>query len=150
MVYARNFLVTCAVSFLFVAAPGSGYGQRPVGNLKVVISGLRTDDGLVNVGLYDTKESYLSRGTIEPFRKAKVAVKDRQAQHTFEGVPFGEYTIKFFHDENGNGKIDFSFLRIPAEPYGFSRNARGILGLPRYDRAKFTIDTADMTMRLKI
>ena len=141
------FLVSICV-FGLPLLPRSALGLQTTADLTVVISKLRTNAGLVNVGLYNTKEGYLSRGTIDPFRKAKIAVDDYTAEYTFKQIPFGEYTIKYFHDENENGKIDFNFLRLPVEPYGFSNNAHGALGLPQYNRAKFIIESGQNTMQL--
>src|SRR5262245_49789263 len=39
-------------------------------------------------------------------------------------VPYGDYGVAVFHDENSNGKMDKYVLGIPLEPYGFSNNVR--------------------------
>lgn len=57
----------------------------------------------------------------------------------FSGVAPGTYAVMVFHDENGNGKLDQAANGIPLEGYGFSRNARGHWGPPRFDDARFDI-----------
>lgn len=106
------------------------------GVLTVVVEGCKTDEGTVEIALVDSEESY--RGArARATRSATVGVSKGRAEWRFEGLPFGEYAIQVFHDENGNGRLDSNFLGIPKEPYGFSNNARGRLGPPRYDRIKF-------------
>lgn len=145
----QSLLILTVVLLVSTLAPNQVYSKTPTGKLKVIVSKLRTNTGLVNIGLYNTKESYLSRGTIDPFKTIKVRAKNNKAKYTFKRLPFGEYTIKVYHDENGNGKIDLNKLKIPVEPYGFSNNARGI-SLPKYSQAKFNIDSKKITMELNL
>ena len=51
----------------------------------------------------------------------------------------GEYTIKIYHDENGNGIHDKNILGIPKEDYAFSNNAVASIGPPDYEKAKFEL-----------
>ena len=39
------------------------------------------------------------------------------------------------HDENSNSKMDFNFLGMPLEGYGFSRDAPVTFGPPSFDDA---------------
>lgn len=52
----------------------------------------------------------------------------------------GEYGIRMFHDENGNGEMDANMVGIPKEPYGFSNSAKGSFGPPKWEAVKFTIN----------
>ena len=102
--------------------------------LTIEIEGIKKKEGSVLVMLSDSKESFLHTG--EGF---KAAVKDHKATVTYH-VKKGEYAFSFFHDKNDNGKFDTNFLGIPKEPYGFSNNARGFMGPPSYEKAKFIIN----------
>jgi uncharacterized protein (DUF2141 family) len=48
--------------------------------------------------------------------------------------------IAVFQDNDGNGKLTKSQMGIPREPYGFSNNARGILGPPKFKQAAFELE----------
>jgi uncharacterized protein (DUF2141 family) len=52
----------------------------------------------------------------------------------------GKYAIASYHDENGNGKLDTNALGIPEEGYGFSNDARGTFGPPKFSEAAFDFD----------
>ena len=43
------------------------------------------------------------------------------------------------HDENGNGELDANFVGIPKEPWGFSNNAKGKFGPPKWEDVQFSI-----------
>ncbi|RLT09468.1 MAG: DUF2141 domain-containing protein [Planctomycetota bacterium] len=47
--------------------------------------------------------------------------------------------IAIFQDIDGNGKLSKNAIGIPAEPYGFSNNARGLLGPPAFSQAVLII-----------
>lgn len=52
----------------------------------------------------------------------------------------GEYAIASFHDVNGNKKLDGGLFGIPTEPYAFSKNKKGLFGLPpKYKKVKFEL-----------
>ena len=55
-------------------------------------------------------------------------------------LPAGEYAIASYHDENGNGKLDTNALGLPEEGYGFSNDARGMFGPPKFSEAVFEFD----------
>jgi len=57
-----------------------------------------------------------------------------------DGVPPGVYAAQAFHDENSNGILDRSFLGLPEEGMGFSRDAPMRMGPPRFADAAFTVD----------
>ncbi len=69
----------------------------------------------------------------------------------FRDVEPGKYVIAAFHDLDSNQKLNASFLGLPSEPYGFSRDARGQLGTPKYEDAeiKFEADHAEFSFSLK-
>ncbi|MNT83012.1 hypothetical protein D3C72_2228260 [compost metagenome] len=54
-----------------------------------------------------------------------------------------------YHDENNNGKLDKNFIGMPKEPVACSNNAKGFMGPPKYEDAKFII-TADTKMTIKM
>jgi uncharacterized protein (DUF2141 family) len=68
--------------------------------------------------------------------------------HLREGEP---QAVAVFQDIDGNGRLSKNLLGIPVEPYGFSRNARGALGPPRFDNASIVVpvEPDELSIRLK-
>ena len=81
--------------------------------ITVRIQGLRHDRGLILVALYDNEEAFAKKS-------GHVAAAETPAKHggavvVFDAVKPGRYALAFFQDENGNKKLDTSFLGIPTE-----------------------------------
>ena len=55
-------------------------------------------------------------------------------------LPVGVYAVSFYIDSNNNQKLDYNFLGVPTEQFGFSNNAMGFFGSPSFDQASFRID----------
>lgn len=85
------------------------------------------------------------------FKSSMIDVKNNKASILFYSIPKGEYAILAFHDLNSNGKLDRNFLGIPSEPYAFSNNVKGFLGLPaKYDKAKINLqDSTEVDINLR-
>jgi uncharacterized protein (DUF2141 family) len=120
----------------------------PVGNLKVVVLGLKNDRGEVRIGLFNSIAGY--QGKTGPFRGSSLPIENRQATWTVEQLPFGEYAIKLFHDEDKDNRIKRNFLGFPTESVGFSNNAKIRFGLPGFDKTRFVFNSKEMTVVIQL
>jgi uncharacterized protein (DUF2141 family) len=140
-----------------------GFAGAPAlaGDLRVVVDGLRLPSGTLLVGVYDSKESYaraLDRAEKDGFqndpeRVAGLAFRvhgGSRATVVIPDLPPGTYSVIVFHDENGNGRLDKNFWGVPTEPYGFSNNAVGTLGAPRFAEVAVALDGADRTVEVAL
>ena len=104
--------------------------------LTVVVQGVKSDQGLLRMGLYNSEKEFMKTRWQSKGSKAKVG----ELQLVFENVPPGTYAISVFHDANENGKLDSNFAGIPKEGFGFSNNAMGMFGPPSFEEAKFAFE----------
>jgi uncharacterized protein (DUF2141 family) len=65
-------------------------------------------------------------------------------------LPPRRYAIAVHHDVNGNGKMDFSLLRLPKEPYGFSNDVKPKLSRPAFGAAAFDLRDEGLTVSVKL
>ena len=73
-----------------------------------------------------------------------------EVQFTTDALPGGTYAVQAFHDVNGNGDMDSNFVGMPKEPWGFSNNARGNFGPPKFADTKFELSgSAELQIELK-
>ncbi|RPH89344.1 MAG: DUF2141 domain-containing protein [Calditrichaeota bacterium] len=121
--------------------------KQIVGNMTIIVSGLKNNNGNVKIGLFNSKESY--NGDSQLFKGANIKIENKQVKWEVKNIPFGEYAIKAFHDEDIDDKMDTNFLGIPTESYGFSNNAKARFGPPSFDEAKFYFDTQDMQIDIE-
>ena len=118
------------------------------GSLLLTVVGIENDEGKIAVALSNSRKDYESYETV--FRSANILIKNDIAEYTFEELPFGEYAIKVYHDEDNDGEINRNFLGIPSEDYGFSNNASASFGPADYDDAKFIFNTSKLSISIDI
>jgi uncharacterized protein (DUF2141 family) len=135
------------MSKLFIATllSISSFGLAQNSNLVVTVSGIKNNTGLLTVELYNTQEKFLKTS----YKTVSSAIKSNIATVTFIGIPKAEYTLMAYHDENSNRKLDKNFIGIPKEAVACSNNAKGFMGPPKYEDAKFTI-TTDSKINIKM
>ena len=122
-------------------------GSGPV-NLTVEIHGLESDEGSVAVALFDSATSFEQRtaavalGTVEP--------GDGHATWSVADLPAGIYAVAVYHDLNDNGELDRTTLGPPSEPYGFSNDARGTFGPPKFNNAAIELRPGQQTVQIRV
>ena len=144
----KTFILTSTVLLLFQFTIAQTVKDEKSGKLTIVVTGLENDDGEVLFALSDSRENY--EGDSEAYRSYKVKIKNGNAECSISELPFGEYAIKLYHDENMDGELNSNFLGIPTEDYGFSNNASGTFGPADYDDAKFQFEQPEMTMNISV
>lgn len=65
---------------------------------------------------------------------------DESLPYMFTNLSAGEYAIKCFLDEDGNGKLDKNIFGAPTEPYGFFRDIRFKMRAPKWEELKFKLE----------
>lgn len=106
--------------------------------LEVTVTNIKNIKGLMSFALYNSKSSF--NDPEQAFREYFIPVTDQPSMtFRFDSIPSGEFALALFHDENSNYELDQNFLRIPQEGFGFSNNAMGNFGPPKYDDAKFVL-----------
>jgi uncharacterized protein (DUF2141 family) len=106
----------------------------------------RGKSGEVVVALFDSEQDWNRRQG--PVRTIKVPT-GQPARIT--GLEPGRYGVMAFLDRNGDGRLNTLPIGLPTEPYGFSRNARGMFGPPGWTAASFELgpDSAAQSIRLR-
>ena len=113
-------------------------------DLTIEIKGIENNKGKIYIAIYDSEETFLKKA------KGIIAdIIDKKSTGIFKGLKKGTYAVSLFHDENGNKKMDTKIFGIPKEPYGFSNDATGFMGPPKFKDAKFNIE-ANKTITIKV
>ena len=144
-------LMVLVISIVSLHSQAVSDDNKENGNLTVAVIGFESDKGQLRIALFNSEETYSDKKEPEePFIRGFASIKDKRAIWVFENIPFGEHVIIYYHDENGNNKLDKNFLGIPKEKHGFSNNAKGSLGIPDYGKAKFVFNTEIKNMEIRI
>lgn len=147
----RGFLRSAAAlplaALLLVQAPGPALPSETI-DVTVVVENLRSGDGDVRVALWSRADGFTDpdAAVAEAGQKAH----EGQVAFTFKGLTPGRYAIASFHDENGNGSFDRTFLGLPKEGLGFSNGAMIFLGPPTFDAAAVEVARATQVLVVKL
>lgn len=106
---------------LFIFLNFASYGQL---RLEVEITDLRNNKGNIMIQLFDSSEKVLSQ-QMNP-------IKDNRCSTVFTDLKSGKYAVRYYHDENLNGKMETNVFGKPTEGYGFSNNVTGKFGPPAF------------------
>ena len=155
--YKPLVLSLLAVVSLFLAAltypysrPLATYQPKSVDaliktSLSVSITGLKKQKGQVYFLLFDQEEGF-PKEVAKAKLVGKVPAKGTSVSYTFEGVPYGQYAVAVFHDENSNGEIDTNFIGFPKEKVGAS-NMKG-LGKPNFRKCAIDLNQPSQSLAL--
>jgi uncharacterized protein (DUF2141 family) len=108
------------------------YGQNNKYELILMVKNIRNNKGLVALQLLNEKEQVVEA--------LYISIKDKVATTVFNNLSPGKYAIRVYHDENRNKKMDFNWMGIPKEGYGFSGNPKITFGPPDFEKFLFQID----------
>lgn len=110
-------------------------------SLDIEISGIRNNAGKIMLQLLD-KDKIIIKQEMNP-------VKGRECSFSFKDLNPGFYAVRYYHDENQNGKMETNLVGKPTEGYGFSNNVTGKFGAPPFEKWLFELKK-DQTIRLEI
>lgn len=114
-------------------------GATPTTELKVDVQHLRSHKGMIRICLTADPDNFPA--CVDDADATARSVPAGTDTPTIRGLPPGDYAIAVIHDENGNRKLD-TFIGVPREGFGFSRNPPVGFGPPRFAAARFTLGGA--------
>ena len=124
-----------AGGWMLLAVPAMA--QEPA-TLVIHIQDVSPKGGTLRLGLYD--EARYPDNDATPVASADVKAEAGRTTITLNNLAPGSYAIQTYQDINSNDKMDTSWIGIPQEPFGFSRDAQPHLSKPRFSAvAKSTI-----------
>lgn len=133
--------------FIAVLAATTAGAQSKI---VALISNARNDRGVCRVCLFNNAAAFNGDGGA-PVQCVQSLVKGGASEAQFDNVPAGVYAVAVFHDVNKNNKMDKSFLGIPKEGYGASRNKLPFAAAPGFDENSFTVpDKTTTTLRIRL
>jgi uncharacterized protein (DUF2141 family) len=131
------------IALALAASPGRAGAEAEsviggaTADLTVSIGDVLPAGGIIRLGVYDRARYPDDNST--PVASANVPAVAGETTVTFHNIPPGIYAIEAFQDVNANNEMDTSWLGLPQEPFGFSRDAVPFLSKPSFDDVKFTL-----------
>lgn len=122
------------------AAPGT--------EVEIRVEGLRSSRGMVRLCLTRDPHHYPDCDG-DPAARRRSVEAGAGTVLRLSGVEPGSYALLVLHDENGNSRVD-SFLGIPKEGVGFSRNPRLFMGPPSFDAVRFDVGAQPIVQTVRM
>jgi uncharacterized protein (DUF2141 family) len=107
-------------------------------NVEVTITAIRNSEGQMVIGVFRDDESFRKEQSYLELRYSKKDVSNGEMKVQFT-IPPGTYGISILDDETGNGIMEYNFLGMPKEGFGFSDYYHTGLTLPKFDAFKFDL-----------
>jgi uncharacterized protein (DUF2141 family) len=144
----RPALATALLVMPSVLLADSASDQAGGATVTVVIKGLRNAKGLIRACLTQKAATFPECEKDAGSLRLSVPARNGPAL-VFRHVPAGTYAVSLFHDANANNRLD-TFMGIPSEGFGFSRDAPVKMAPPKFAAAQFAVGTADVTTPITV
>ncbi|MGE5517660.1 MAG: DUF2141 domain-containing protein [Bacteroidota bacterium] len=79
-----------------------------------------------------------------------VVPRDGRVRVTIADLPPGLYAVAAYQDVNGNQQLDRTWLGVPSEPYGFSRDARPGLSAVEFGDAVVELPASGVVVPVRL
>ena len=135
-------------SALALASVVFAAGEASAARIVVTITGLKSNEGGVYVGLYATPSKFLNGAQVDVMKKVRASTAPITV--AFDNLPPGTYAVGTYHDENNNDHLDTNFLGLPTEGYALSNGVRAVTSKPTFQQAAFTVGDGGATVSLQI
>jgi uncharacterized protein (DUF2141 family) len=120
---------------LFLLLPALSIEAQTV---EVTVTGLRSEKGQIAIGVFIDEESFRREEAYLEIQFPKKDIRDGVMTVSFSLEP-GVYGLSLLDDENSNRKMEYNFLGIPKEGFGFSDYYHTGLKKPSFDSFKFDL-----------
>lgn len=107
-------------------------------SIRVRVEGFRNTHGRARLALFRGADGFPDDPS-RAVRASRMPIRGDAIEVVWSGLEPGSYAVSYIHDENDDGGMNKSFLGLPLEGGGFSRNAAGTFGPPAYEEAQLEL-----------
>lgn len=119
------------------------------GKVVVNVSGIRNDDGMIKLTLYNNEEGFPTKPE-KAIQTVSEKIRNGKVTLIIEGLKPGTYAFALLHDENNNKKSDSNWFGLPTEGVAASNNAEGSFGPPKFRDASFQVEGNTVVQNIKM
>lgn len=121
----------------------SFWAEAQSGSLQVTVSEIvAAKGGELSLGIFQ-KAGFPEMGKQKMGKW--VPIKSEVQTVLIEDLPVGTYGLAVFQDLNGNRRLNKNLFGYPSEPFGFSNDAKVVLGPPDFEDAAVQVTEGKVT-----
>ncbi len=132
------FLNTCLFAFVCLFTSNNSKNTSIPVSISVTIKDIKTPKGQILMGIYKDDVSFDKEIPYKKVQAFKTKISNGVLQVEVKLEP-GKYGISLMDDENFNGKMDYNFIGIPKEGFGFSNYYHTGLTKPKLKVFEFEV-----------
>ena len=123
--------------------------QEPKGSLKITFTDIRSDIGLIRIGVYSSGKEWIHDPKYS-FKWDKKDLKNGCLKVQVNDIPYGSYSISVLDDEDKSNSMNYK-LKLPMEGWGMSNNPSFLkLKAPGFEECSFELDCPSIQMEIKL
>jgi uncharacterized protein (DUF2141 family) len=142
----EKFIIISSLCLIIFLTSSIYAQEKNQSTVKITLAGLKTDDGVVKIDVFNSEESWLKKSAYSYTAK----IVNNSCEYTIENLPYGEYGVFVYQDKNSSGKMEMSDQGIPMEPFGYSKIVNMIMGPARWNDSKITINAPNAEIPIKV
>lgn len=124
----------CLILISFLAISVTSFSQT----ITMEIDNLRNNKGQIIVAIFEDYATFQEETPKYDKVFSKKSTKDGKLTIRFS-LPPGTYAITLVDDENKNKEMDYNFIGLPKEGFGFSDYYHSGMSKPKFHQFKFTV-----------
>ncbi len=106
----KAFFLLIASTLAVISLNSPAHAQEiKTANLKAVITNIETQEGSVEIGVFNTSKYFLTKG--QEFRSHSKKVNGNTMTIYFNDLPIGIYAVSFFQDINSEVNVTSTSLQ---------------------------------------
>jgi uncharacterized protein (DUF2141 family) len=135
---------------LLVALFCLSFQSKLNGTLTVKVTNIRSTKGEIEFALFNKSDGFGTDVT-KAYKRIRGKITNGTCDISFDNIPYGQYAVEIYHDENDNNKFDETWYGMPKEGVAVSENpSLGIFSPPKFETAKFYFDATKNNISIKI
>ena len=143
-----TLLIFLEIEILWPNLPSS-LNEEPQ-TVELVITGVRSEAGDLQLGVFQNQESFERE---EPFEWASISKSDLDGGQLVTRLSLlpGKYAISVFDDVNRNESMDYNWIGVPKEGFGFSNLTHRGFRKPVFEDFQFEVRPGEpQTVQIKM
>ncbi len=140
-----TFRLLLSACFLLVFAPHFSNAQT----VEITVTNIRNTNGYMQLQFFKTSEAYEAEDEFLSKRYSKSAVVNGTLRVSVE-LPTGHYGIALLDDENSDAAMNYNFIGMPKEGFGFSDYYHTSWSRPVFEDFDFDLTNEGKSVVMKI
>ena len=119
------------------------------GQLEVNIDGVTSAEGTLKVLLFHQEIGFPLEDKNAMYA-VDVDASKADNKVVFKSIPYGEYAIYVYHDENNNGRFDKTIVGAPKEGFGYTNMKSKKRTAPLFSQSTFEFEEGDNGVTIEL